>query len=292
MLKSMTGFGRSEANVNGRHIIVEIKSVNHKYFEFSSRISRGFNFLEDKLKTYVQTKISRGKVDMYVHIENLEDENVEVMVNHSVVAGYVNAYKEIADRYGINSPITLDLIGRNNDAFSIHRKPEDEDVVFEAVKSVLEPAIESFIKMREVEGQKLFDDIMQRADNIINMVEQVETLSPLTVSDYRLKLETKIKELLEDRNIEEQRLLTECAIFADKVAVAEETVRLRSHIDQFKKFASAKNAIGRKMDFLVQEVNREVNTIGSKASDAKIAYLVVDMKSEVEKIREQIQNIE
>lgn len=288
----MTGFGRSEANVNGRHIIVEIKSVNHKYFEFSSRISRGFNFLEDKLKSFTQTKISRGKVDMYVHIENLEDSDLQVVVNHSVVSGYVNAYKEIAQRYGIDSPITLELVSKNSDAFSIHRKPEDEEAVFEAVKSVLEPAIDSFIRMRELEGQKLFDDIMQRADNIISMVEQVETLSPLTVSDYRTKLETRIKELLADRNIEEQRILTECAIFADKVAVAEETVRLRSHIDQFKKFSTAKNAIGRKMDFLVQEINREVNTIGSKATDSKIAYLVVDMKSEVEKIREQIQNIE
>ncbi len=229
---------------------------------------------------------------MYVHIENLEDSDVQILVNHSVVSGYVNAYNEIAQRYDIKSPISLDLIGRNSDVFSVHRKPEDEDEVFEAVKQVLEMAIDSFVRMREREGEKLTADILERANNIIKMVEEVEKRSPETVNEYRIKLENKIKELLADRNIEEQRILTECAIFSDKVAVAEETVRLRSHIDQFEKFTTSKLAIGRKMDFLVQEINREVNTIGSKASDAKIAYIVVDMKSEVEKIREQIQNIE
>ncbi len=288
----MTGFGRSEADVDGRYIIVEVKSVNHKYFEFSSRISRGFSFLEDKLKSFVQSYISRGKVDMYVHIENLESSSVQVKVNHSLADGYVNAYKEIASTYKLNPELSLDTIGRVSDIFSVHREPEDEEKVFEAVKIVMKNAIDSLISMREREGVKLCEDIKLRTDSIVNMVERIEERSPDTVKEYKTRLETKLKELLEDRSIEEGRIITECAIFADKVAVAEETVRLRSHIDQLRKFIKSQDAIGRKMDFLVQEINREVNTIGSKSQDTQIAYLVVDMKAEVEKIREQIQNIE
>ncbi|MFI3206461.1 MAG: YicC/YloC family endoribonuclease [Clostridia bacterium] len=292
MLKSMTGFGRSEAVIDGRHIIVEVKSVNHKFFEYSLKITRGFNFLEDKLKSYVQSRVSRGKVDMYVHIENLEDSEVEIMVNHNFAKGYIKAYEEIKEKYNLKSEISLELLTKNNEIFSVHKKQEDEEAVLKSVMKVLEPAVDLFIEMRETEGQRLYDDILSRADNIISLVEKVEKRSPDTVSEYRQKLEAKMREIVEDKNIDEQRILLEAAIFADKVAVAEETVRLRSHIEQLKSFAKSNASIGRKMDFLVQEINREANTIGSKAMDPQIAYVVVDLKSEVEKIREQIQNIE
>ncbi len=288
----MTGFGRNEGIVDGRHIIVEIKSVNHKFFEYSIKISRGFSFLEDKLKSVVADRVSRGKVDMYVHIENLEDTEAKVLVNHSLLKGYIDAYEEIREKYDIKNEISMELITKNSDIFTVQREAEDEDKVFESVKEIMLPALESFIKMREAEGEKLALDIKERANTILNITNEVEERSPKTVSEYRTRLENKLKEILEDRNIDEQRVMLEAAIFADKVAVAEETVRLKSHVEQLMKFISSKNAIGRKMDFLVQEMNREANTIGSKASDSTIAYMVVDLKSEIEKIREQIQNIE
>ena len=291
-MKSMTGFGRHEEIVGGRHIIVEIKSVNHKYFEFSSRISRGFGFLEDKLKNYVQSRVSRGKVDTYVHIENLEDSDVQVLVNHSLASGYVTALREVAERYSLSGSVSVDTIAKYSDIFSVHKAPEDEDAIWEAVKTVAGKAVDAFIAMRETEGERLYNDIMGRAETIISIVEKIEKRSPETVNEYRLRLENKLREILQDRNIDEARIITEAAIFADKVAVAEETVRLRSHFKQLKSFADSKDAIGRKMDFLIQEMNRETNTIGSKAADSEIAYMVLDIKAEIEKIREQVQNIE
>lgn len=292
MLKSMTGFGRADEILDGRHIIVEIKSVNHKFFEFSTRITRGYTFLEDKLKTFVQSKVSRGKIDMYVHIENIDVDDVEVTVNHSLAAGYINALRELNEKYNLSGDVTADSLTKFTDIFSVHKAPEDEEKVWNTVKAVAEKAIDSFISMREVEGAKLYDDIVSRADYILSIVEKIEVRSPETVKEYRARLEAKLRELLEDRNIDDARILTETAIFADKVAVAEETVRLRSHISQLKQFASSEDPIGRKMDFLVQEMNRETNTIGSKCSDSDIAYMVVDIKAEIEKIREQVQNIE
>lgn len=288
----MTGFGRFEDTIDGYHVIVEIKSVNHKFFELNSRLTRGFSFLEDKLKSYLQSRVSRGKLDMYVHIENLEDKDVEVLVNHSLASGYVNAFHEIAERYDLKGDITIDSVVKFNDIFTIHKAPSDEDKIWEIVKTVAEKAVDNFVAMRENEGARLYNDIMSRAKTIMELVEKVEIRSPQTVNEYRQKLENKIREVLEDRNIDESRLLTEVAIFSDKVAVAEETVRLKSHFNQLETFAQTNQAIGRKMDFLVQEMNREANTIGSKASDSEIAYMVVEIKSEIEKIREQVQNIE
>ena len=292
MLKSMTGFGRFDGIIDGYHIIVEIKSVNHKYFEFSSRITRGYGFLEEKLMTFAQKRISRGKIDMYVSIDNYEEGDVQVVVNHSLAAGYIAALKELGEKHGIGGNISFDSISRYPDVLSIHKAPEDEEKIWKVVSEAADNAIESFIKMRANEGQRLFTDVMSRLDTILSIVEKIEVRSPLTVAEYRKKLETKLKEVLEDRSIDDTRILTEAAIFADKVAVDEETVRLRSHISQFRKFAESSEAIGRKMDFLVQEMNRETNTIGSKAGDSEIAYMVVDIKAEIEKIREQIQNIE
>ncbi|MBQ2669086.1 MAG: YicC family protein [Clostridia bacterium] len=292
MLKSMTGYGRCEDTLNGRHITVELKSVNHKYFEFSPRVTRGYGFLEDKLKSYVQSRVARGKVDLYLSIETLEDSDVVVHVNHSLASGYIAAFRELSERYNLPDAVNVNSLSRYSDIFSVHKAPADEDAIWADVKAVAEKAVDAFIAMREVEGQRLYDDILSRAAAIIEIVGRIEVRSPETVREYRERLEAKLREVLQDTTIDEQRILTEAAIFADKVAVAEETVRLRSHFEQLKAFLNSKEPSGRKMDFLVQEMNRETNTIGSKASDSQIAYMVVDIKAEIEKIREQIQNIE
>lgn len=292
MVKSMTGYGRCEETVGGRRITVELKSVNHKYFEFSPRVTRGYGFLEDKLKTYVQSRVARGKIDLFLSIETLEDADVIVSVNHSLAAGYIAALREITDRYKLPDTVTVNSLSRYSDIFSVHKAPEDEEAIWAAVKTVLEKAVDAFIAMRETEGRRLYDDVMSRAAVILELVGKIEARSPETVKEYRERLEAKLREVLSDTTIDEQRILTEAAIFADKVAVAEETVRLRSHFEQLKALLNAEEPSGRKMDFLVQEMNRETNTIGSKASDSQIAYMVVDIKAEIEKIREQIQNIE
>ncbi len=292
MLKSMTGYGRSEMTVGGRHIIFEIKSVNHKYFEFNSRISRGYLFLEDKLKAYLQGKLSRGKEDVFLQIETLEDADVQVQVNHSLAAGYYAALRELRERYSLPDEPTLALLTRYGDIFSVHRAPENEEEIWQAVQQAAEPAVESFLRMREAEGARLREDILSKAQRILELVGQVEQETPQTVKEYQERLEAKIQELLGDAHFDEQRVLTEVAVFADKVAVDEETVRLRSHFQQLEKLIDSQEPVGRKIDFLVQEMNREANTIGSKSVNSRIAYLVVDIKSEIEKIREQVQNVE
>ncbi len=288
----MTGFGRHEETIGGRHVIVEIKSVNHKYFEFSLRISRGFAFLEDKIKSFVQNRVSRGKIEVYVHIDNIESSQVQVEVNHPLVCEYLKAFNEIKDKYSINSDVSLELLSKYNDILAVRKTPEDEELVLDCVSKVCDKALDAFIFMRETEGKRLCDDILSRAKQIMSLVKEIEVTSPQTVNAYKARLEARLTEILADRNIDEQRILTECAIFADKIAVDEETVRLKSHFKQLEKFITADGAIGRKMDFLIQEMNREANTIGSKCTDSKISYMVVDIKSEIEKIREQVQNIE
>ena len=292
MVKSMTGYGRCEETVGGRRITVELKSVNHKYFEFSPRVTRGYGFLEDKLKSYMQSRVARGKIDLFLSIETLEDADVVVSVNHSLAAGYIAALREITERYKLPDTVTVNSLSRYSDIFSVHKAPEDEEAIWAAVQPVAEKAVDAFIAMRETEGSRLYEDVMARAAVILELVGKIEARSPETVKAYRERLEMKLREVLSDTAIDEQRILTEAAIFADKVAVAEETVRLRSHFEQLKSLLGAEEPSGRKMDFLVQEMNRETNTIGSKASDSQIAYMVVDIKAEIEKIREQIQNIE
>lgn len=292
MLRSMTGFGRGEDTIGGRHIVFEIKSVNHKYFEFNSRISRGYLFLEDKLKAYIQGKISRGKVDVFLQIETLEETDVQVLVNHSLASAYVTALQELKERYQLPDEPSLALLSKYSDIFSVHKAPEDEDAVWEAVRQVADQAIASFLKMREAEGARLKADILEKAGEIVALVDQVERHTPETVEHYRERLKAKIEELLQDNRFDEQRVLTEVAIFADKVAVDEETVRLRSHFQQLQRLVDSDGPVGRKIDFLVQEMNREANTIGSKSVNSQIAYLVVDIKALIEKIREQVQNVE
>lgn len=292
MIKSMTGFGRSEQVIGGRDITVEIKSVNHRYFDFTSRVSRGYGFLEEKLKACLQSRIARGKVDVFVSVETLEDADSQVLVNHSLAAGYVAALRELRERYGLQDDISVSAVARCGDLFTVHRAPEDEEAVWDSVLQVTESALVPFCAMRESEGAHLKEDLVSRAQKILHMVSEIEERSPQTVAEYEKKLKERLAEMLGDANIDEQRVLTEAAVFADKVSVTEETVRLRSHIGQYLGMLESDEAVGRRLDFIVQEMNREANTIGSKCADAKIAHMVVDLKAEIEKIREQIQNIE
>ena len=292
MIKSMTGFGRSEQIIDGKEISVEIKSVNHRYFEFNCRTSRGYNFLEEKLKTYVSKRVSRGKIDVYVSVVASSETDANITVNHSLVSGYLNAFEEIASKYKIENDAKVSMLSQFNDIYTVRKAQEDEEEITNAVLSVAQDAVNKFIAMREVEGQRMKEDVQSRSKTILEIVEEVEKHSPLTVAEHRAKLEERIKEMLSSVSIDEQRILTETAIFADKTAVAEETVRLKSHFMQLEKFLNSKEAVGRKIDFLLQEMNREANTIGSKVQNATLAHMVVDMKAELEKIREQIQNIE
>lgn len=288
----MTGFGRAEMSVGTRDIIVEIKSVNHRYFEFSCRTSRGYSFLEDKLKKYVGSRVSRGKVDMFVSITENDDTAVEVELNKPLASGYIKAMRTLVDEYEVKDDISVSTLSRFSDIFQISRPPADEEAVWNDVNTAVDEALSHFVAMREAEGEKLKADILSRAQTIIDIVGEIEERSPITVQEYRDRLYAKLSEVLQSANIDDQRILTEAAIFADKVAVDEETVRLRSHFDQMKSFLDSDQPVGRKLDFIVQEMNREANTIGSKVNDSKLAHKVVEIKGEIEKIREQVQNIE
>lgn len=292
MIKSMTGYGRAQSVVDGRDITVEIKSVNHRFFEFSSRTPRAYAYLDDKIKKFLQGKIARGKVEVSVQIINPEAQGTNVDINYPLAESYAVSLREMAKKLDIDDDLSISVMTRFSDLFTVHREHEDEDAVWSAVESVLNDALERFVKMRTDEGEKMRDDVLSRLSLIEENVSKIEELSPLTVNAYREKLYNRIKEVLSDTHIDEQRILTEAAIFSEKIAVDEETVRLRSHINQFRSIVNSSEPVGRKLDFLVQEVNRETNTIGSKASDLAVTKLVVDMKSEIEKIREQIQNIE
>ena len=292
MIKSMTGFGRAVAETDGYVITVEIKSVNHRYFEFSSRIPRQYGFLDDKLKSYINSRVSRGKVECYVSIDAFNTEAAQVVVNNTLASAYVSALKELSKNYDLKEDFGASTVARFQDVLVVKKADEDEEKIWSYVKSVTDTALDKFIAMRTVEGEKMKNDISSRADYILSCVEYIEKRSPETVKEYNDKLVERVHDLIGDVSLDEGRVIQEVAIYADKVAVAEETVRLRSHLDQLKAFINADEPVGRKMDFLVQEINRETNTIGSKANDVDIARKVVDIKAEVEKIREQIQNIE
>ena len=292
MLKSMTGFGRATEHIGGLDVTVEIKSVNHRYFEFSCRVPRVYQFLEDKLKGLCQQSISRGKIELGVFIEDNSENSTVVEINRSYADAYIAALKQLASEYKIKNDLKISAIAGNSELFKVRRNEIDDETVTEAVMTVAKKAIESFIEMRKVEGERLCADIASRSETILGKVALVEERSPETVKAYRERLEQKVRELLESASVDEQRLITETAIFADKVAVDEETVRLRSHIKQLNSLLDEEVPMGKKLDFIVQEMNRETNTIGSKCQDVDIAHIVVDIKSEIEKIREQIQNIE
>ncbi len=292
MIKSMTGFGRVQETVDGMNVTVELRSVNHRYFEFTAKVPRTYGFLEEKLKTFTNSLVSRGKVECYVAVEQLEESETTVSVNASLAKGYVDALRQLSEMFDLSADVSAAALSRYPDVLVLQKTAADEERIWNAVRSVAEKAVRRFIEMRETEGAKLKADILSRADTILEHVAFVETRSPQTVKEYNEKLKQRMEELLGNTQIDEQRLLTEAAIFADKIAVDEETVRLRSHISQLRTFMEADEPIGRKLDFLVQEINREANTIGSKAQDVEIAKRVIAVKTEVEKIREQVQNIE
>lgn len=292
MVRSMTGYGRFESDLSGRNISAEIKSVNHRYFEFSCRIPASMGFLEEKLKSYVRSRVSRGKIDLYLSMEAQEDENCTVSVNTALANGYARAFEQLAEITGSTQKLTPDVLARFQGVLSVRKGETDEQAVWNEVLAVVSVAVDKFIAMRELEGQKLREDILSKVENILDMTEKVEQKAPETVEKYRSRLEAKLAEILGDKSIDQQRLITEAAIFADKIAVDEETVRLRSHMAQISSLLDSDEPIGRKLDFVLQESNREINTIGSKSQNTDISKLVVDVKSELEKIREQIQNIE
>ncbi len=287
----MTGYGRGVARAGAHDVTVEIRSVNHRFFEFSARVPRGYGYLEERLKKQIGTRVSRGKVEVNVAISAAEG-GVRVDLNEELVHGYVQALRSLCDPLMLRDDLSLSSVARLPEVFSVRRSEEDEEAVWQEVLPAAEEALERFTAMREQEGARLEADMLDKLDTLEKHVAFVEERSPETVRLYRERLYQKMKELLENRAVDEQRILLEAGLYADRVAVDEETVRLRSHFEQFKQFLSSPEAVGRRLDFLVQEINRETNTIGSKAQDAPVAGVVVEMKSEIEKIREQIQNIE
>ncbi len=292
MVKSMTGYGKAEVAFDSMRISVELKSVNHRFFEFSPRVPKNMAFLEDRLKNKLQSGIARGKVDMFVNVDTYGADSVQIELNEAYAQSYIQALRILSKKFRLKNDITASAVARNPEIFSTKKATIDEDLLWKNVEQVTGQALDSFLQMRAVEGQRLAEDVTGRAKQILAWVKVIEERSPKQVEEYRRRLEQKVKELLDDKQVDEQRLLTETAIFADKIAVNEETVRLRSHIEQLLQLLDTDAPAGRKLDFIVQEMNRETNTIGSKTQDMEILRLVVDMKSEIEKIREQIQNIE
>ncbi len=292
MIRSMTGFGRGKDVLGGKEITVEVKSVNHRYFEFSARVPRAYGFLEERAKTRMQSAISRGKVEVSIAVLTVEGNSTDVLINEELVESYVSALRKVGEAHGIPDDLSLSTIAGLPDVFTVRKVEDDEEQIWALVSPVLDTAVERFVGMRETEGQRIKEDLLDKLARIEADVKVVEESSPKRVEEYRERLYQKLKEVLADARIEEQRVLTEAAIFAEKVAVDEETVRLRSHIAQFRQILESSDPVGRKLDFLVQEMNREANTIGSKAQDVTIARTVVEIKSEIEKVREQIQNLE
>lgn len=292
MLRSMTGYGRSQKILHGRDITVEIRSVNHRYYEYSSRIPRTYSYIDDKLKTLLKSGISRGKVEVAVTINNIESKDTEIALNKGVAEGYVRALRSVADELQLKDDLSLSKLIKLPDVFCVQKAPDNEEEIWNDVAETASEALDKFVSMRELEGERLKCDILAKADLILTKVGMIEELSPQTVENYRNRLYQKLQEVLEGKDIDEQRIITEAALFSEKIAVDEETVRLRSHISQLKTMLDSDETIGRKLDFIVQEMNRETNTIGSKAQDISITRIVVDVKAEIEKIREQIQNIE
>ncbi|MBE6945017.1 MAG: YicC family protein [Ruminococcaceae bacterium] len=292
MIKSMTGYGRAVETLLGREFTVEVRAVNNRYLDCTVKLPRSMIFAEDAVKGRVKAAVSRGKVDVFITIGASTEDQVQVTLNQPVLKGYLAAMRTMTEEYGIRDDISVSLLSRMPEVFQMDKSQEDEDAMKAALLQVTDQALAAFNAMRQTEGEAMVRDLRSRAKTIAEMVSIVEEQSPQTVSDYRARLEAKMAEVLAGTTIDESRILQEAAIFADKVAVDEETVRLRSHLDQMETMLASGGAIGRKLDFLLQEMNREANTIGSKCTDIRLARVVVDIKAELEKIREQTQNIE
>ncbi len=288
----MTGYGRAVETVNGREFTVEIRSVNNRYLDCSVRLPRMLTFAEDAVKQAVKASVSRGKVDVFISVHTEGGEEITVSLNETVLKGYLAAMRQMVTDYEVQDDISVSTVSRLPEVFVVEKPEVDEEQLLADLKFVVDKALAAYDAMRTTEGQALDKDLRSRGESILEMVALVEQGNKQTVVDYRAKLEAKIREVLADKTLDESRILTEAAIFADKVAVDEETVRLRSHLDQMNTMLDGGGAVGRKLDFLLQEMNRETNTIGSKCTDVRLARIVVDIKAELEKIREQTQNIE
>ena len=292
MIKSMTGYGRAVETVNGREFTVEIRSVNNRYLDCSVRLPRILSFGEDAVKQAVKATVSRGKVDVFITVRSEAGDEVQVSINKTVLEGYLTAMRQMVTEFGVADDISVSTVSRLPDVFVVEKPQVDEEQLLADLMSVVNHALANYDAMRCTEGEALDRDLRSRGQTILELVSKVEAGNGQTVIDYRARLEAKLREVLENTAIDESRILTEAAIFADKVAVDEETVRLRSHLAQMNNMLSGGGTIGRKLDFLLQEMNREANTIGSKCTDVNLARIVVDIKAELEKIREQTQNIE
>ncbi len=292
MIKSMTGYGRAVDTVNGREFTVELRSVNNRYLDCSVRLPRILSFGEDAVKQAVKAAISRGKVDVFISVRSEGGDEIQVTLNKAVLESYLEAMRQMVAEYGVADDISVSAVSRLPEVFSLEKPQVDEEQLLADLMAVVQKALEGYDVMRKTEGEALAQDLRSRGNTILELVSQVEQGNSQTVVDYRTRLENKLKEVLSNTAIDESRILTEAAIFADKVAVDEETVRLRSHLQQMNTMLDGGGAVGRKLDFLLQEMNREANTIGSKCTDVQLARIVVDIKAELEKIREQTQNIE
>jgi len=292
MVKSMTGYGRAVETVNGREFTVELRSVNNRYLDCTVKLPRSLTFAEEAVKQAVKATISRGKVDVFITVHSEGVSDVKVTLNAPMVEGYLAAMKQMVEQFGVQDDISVSMLSRMPEVFTVEKPEVDEEQLLADLMSVVKQALANYDAMRAAEGKALENDLRSRGNTILELVSQVEAGNGQTVIDYRTRLYNKLQEVLANTTIDEGRILTEAAIFADKVAVDEETVRLRSHLEQMNNMLTAGGAIGRKLDFLLQEMNRESNTIGSKCSDVRLARIVVDIKAELEKIREQTQNIE
>ena len=288
----MTGYGRAVETVNGREFTVELRSVNNRYLDCSVKLPRSLTFAEDAVKQAVKAAISRGKVDVFISMTAETADQVKVSLNEAVLEGYLGAMRRMVEQYGVKDDISVSTVSRLPEVFITERPEVDEEQLLKDLLDVVAKALDGYNAMRQTEGDNMEKDLRSRGETILELVAQVEQGNAQTVTDYRARLEAKLQEVLANTAIDESRILTEAAIFADKVAVDEETVRLRSHLEQMNNMLTAGGAMGRKLDFLLQEMNRETNTIGSKCSDVRLARIVVDIKAELEKIREQTQNIE
>ena len=292
LIKSMTGYGRAVETVNGREFTVELRSVNNRYLDCTVKLPRSVSFAEEAVKQAVKQSVSRGKVDVFISIKSENSDDTKISLNASVLEGYLTAMRQMVTEFGVRDDISVSTVSRLPEVFSVEKPEVDEDQLKADLMSVVAKALAGYDAMRTAEGKALDADLRSRGNTILELVSQVEAGNGQTVIDYRTRLENKLKEVLANTAIDESRILTEAAIFADKVAVDEETVRLRSHLQQMNAMLDKGGATGRKLDFLLQEMNREANTIGSKCTDVRLARIVVDIKAELEKIREQTQNIE
>lgn len=292
MIKSMTGYGRGENESDNRKFSVEIKSVNHRYNDISIRLPRSMNYLEDKIRKILMKKIMRGKTDVYITFETFSDNDINIKINEPLAKAYCEKLDYLKLYYGLTGDNILDLVAKFPDVITVEKVQEDEDTVWNALLPALEGAIDSFVSMREAEGESLKEDVLKKTELIEEYVSKIKERAPFVAEDYRKRLTDRLNELLADTNIDEQRILTEVTVFADRACIDEEITRLGSHINQLRDIFSKDESIGRKLDFLIQEMNREANTIASKSNDIRITQITIELKSEIEKIREQIQNIE